>query len=197
MGDAFYDNPGSDTGFFPFAYSDEELLFGQGQNGAQQATSTEGAAVARKLLFAQVGHAHEHTSAASGNRDALPSVACEKDMPGMAEAVEIKTNGEAHAAGDGGKASTWRWWNPFAWFNWGIDWSEAVDEELAIVRQLNQTFGTRHTRLDQFTAEERARIEQALGQKFNWEAASAIRASELEPRGHQCAVPRSWWRLFA
>jgi len=31
VGDAFYDNPGSDTGFFPFVYSDEELLFGQGQ----------------------------------------------------------------------------------------------------------------------------------------------------------------------
>ncbi|ASV73585.1 hypothetical protein THTE_0983 [Thermogutta terrifontis] len=47
---------------------------------------------------------------------------------------------------------------------------------------MNQTFGTRHTRLDQFTAEERARIEQALGQKFNWEAASAIRASDQELR---------------
>ncbi|MBC7076875.1 MAG: hypothetical protein H5T92_00975, partial [Synergistales bacterium] len=33
VGDAFYDNPGSDTGFFPFAYSDEELLFGQVQSG--------------------------------------------------------------------------------------------------------------------------------------------------------------------
>ena len=43
----------------------------------------------------------------------------------------------------------------------------AVDPELAIVRQLNQTFGTAHTRLDQFTAKERAMIEQALGQKFN------------------------------
>jgi hypothetical protein len=32
---------------------------------------------------------------------------------------------------------------------------------------LNQTFGTAHTRLDQFTAKERAMIEQALGQKFN------------------------------
>lgn len=47
---------------------------------------------------------------------------------------------------------------------------------------MNQTFGTAHTRLDQFTAEERAMIEQALGQKFNWEAASAIRASEGELR---------------
>ncbi|ASV73590.1 Flagellar hook-length control protein FliK [Thermogutta terrifontis] len=33
VGDVFYDNPGSDTGFFPFAYSDEEILFGQGQSG--------------------------------------------------------------------------------------------------------------------------------------------------------------------
>jgi hypothetical protein len=74
----------------------------------------------------------------------------------------------------------WRWWNPFTWFSWGIDWSEAVDQELAIVRQLNLIFGTAHTRLDQFTAEERARIEQALGQKFNWEEASAIRVSERE-----------------
>ncbi|GIW97582.1 MAG: hypothetical protein KatS3mg111_0915 [Pirellulaceae bacterium] len=86
-------------------------------------------------------------------------------------------NGSDEAVGDG-STSTSRWWNPFTWFDWGIDWSEAVDEELAIVRQLNQTFGTTHTRLDKFTAEERARIEQALGQKFNWEAASAIRASE-------------------
>ena len=74
----------------------------------------------------------------------------------------------------------WCWWNPFTWFPWGIDWSQAVDQELAIVRQLNLIFGTAHTRLDQFTAEERARIEQALGQKFNWEEASAIRASERE-----------------
>lgn len=31
VGDAFYESPGSDTGFFLFAYSDEELLFGQAQ----------------------------------------------------------------------------------------------------------------------------------------------------------------------
>ncbi|MGQ9823341.1 MAG: hypothetical protein ACUVQK_15925 [Thermogutta sp.] len=46
--------------------------------------------------------------------------------------------------------------------------------------ELNRTFGTTHPRLDEFTVEERARIENTLGQKFNWEGASAIRATERE-----------------
>ena len=75
---------------------------------------------------------------------------------------------------------TWFKWNPFTWYNWGIDWSDAVDQELAVVQQLNATFGTKHTRLDAFTREERARIEKALRRKFDWEGSSAIRASEQE-----------------
>ena len=129
-------------------------------------------------LFVEANRGQEHPSVANELTDAPLVLADAKDKAGRAEAVEVKGNGEAHA-GDRGRPE-WRWWNPFTWFSWGIDWSEAVDQELALVRQLNQTFGTGHTRLDQFTAQERAKIEQALGQKFNWEAASAIRASERE-----------------
>ena len=72
------------------------------------------------------------------------------------------------------------WYNPFTWFP---NWDKAVDQELAIVKQLNKMFGTRHVRLDGFTPEERVRIETALGQKIDWEG-GAIRASQgaLETR---------------
>jgi len=76
------------------------------------------------------------------------------------------------------------WWNPFTWFDWGIDWSDAVDQEIEVVRQLNEAFGTSHTRLDAFSPEERARIEAALGNKIDWEG-GAIRAAEGELKTRQ------------
>ena len=72
-------------------------------------------------------------------------------------------------------------WNPFTWFRWGVDWGAAVDLEIEIVKQLNAIFGTHRTRLDAFTPEERARIEDALGQKIDWDG-GPIKASERELR---------------
>lgn len=182
VGDAFSDATGpSSDGMFPFAYSEEELLFGQAQGRiAQQAMRVETAAIAGQSVFAEARRRQEGPGGENGNGSPPFILTAAKDELPRAEAAEVTANGEASAAGGDGSASTWRWWNPFTWFSWGIDWSDAIDQELAVVRQLNQTFGTAHTRLDQFTAEERAMIERALGQKFNWEAASAIRASERD-----------------
>ena len=68
------------------------------------------------------------------------------------------------------------WYNPFTWFG---DWGDAVDQEHDVVRDLNRTFGTNHTRLDTFTPKERSRIETALGQKIKW-GGGAIKACEEE-----------------
>ncbi|GAB6166132.1 hypothetical protein JCM19992_21320 [Thermostilla marina] len=186
LGDAFSSGggtPGSGGGMFPFAYRDEELLLQQGEGGsvAQQASTGEARAGGHAWHLVDPGGRQEHPGTAKNNADTSFAVAAAKRAHGSGEAVEAQANGEPSANRDR-RLPEWRWWNPFTWFNWGVDWSEAVDQEIALVRQLNQTFGTMHTRLDQFTAEERAMIEQALGQKFNWEAASAIRASEGELR---------------
>ena len=64
------------------------------------------------------------------------------------------------------------WWNPWTWKNpytWFGDWGEPYNTELEIVQELNRLFGTKHTRLDAFTPEERARIEEFYGQKFKWD----------------------------
>lgn len=42
LGDAFSDYPGSDSGMFPFAYSDEELLLVQAQSGTQYTLALAG-----------------------------------------------------------------------------------------------------------------------------------------------------------
>ena len=40
VSDAFYDNPGSDTGLFPFAYSGEEVLLSLTESGASQSDAS-------------------------------------------------------------------------------------------------------------------------------------------------------------
>jgi RHS repeat-associated protein len=86
------------------------------------------------------------------------------------------------------------WWNPFTWFSWGPDWGEAVDEELAIVKQLNQLLGTHHSRLDQFTAAERAKAEEILGQTLNWPE-SAMTAAQQSLSNRQYYLDKSEFSL--
>jgi len=66
--------------------------------------------------------------------------------------------------------------NPFWWFS--TDWSGAVDHEIALLKQLNATFGTSHTSLHSFTPEERARIEAALGIEIDWDNGAIQAATE-------------------
>jgi RHS repeat-associated protein len=66
-------------------------------------------------------------------------------------------------------------WNPFTWW---VDWSEQIKQEEAYVEEFNRLLGTHHRNLASFTAAERARIEATLGEKFDWDAASAIAQSD-------------------
>ncbi|GAB6188008.1 hypothetical protein [Thermopirellula anaerolimosa] len=181
VGDAFYENPGSDGGFFLFAYSEDQLLFAgaAGDRTEEQGISVPaGVPGTERVSVLQQEHQYYFGTEGGSGKNGISAMAANETV-GRAQGGQVRVQGEA-AGGGAQRLPEWRWWNPFTWFGWGIDWSEAVDQEIELVRQLNQTFGTAHTRLDQFTAEERARIEQALGRKFNWEQASAIRASERE-----------------
>jgi hypothetical protein len=82
------------------------------------------------------------------------------------------------------------WWNPFTWFPC---WDEAFDLEIETVRELNETFGTNHNFLHQFTPEERATIEAALNTTIEWRGAfetskKCLKEREIVLKGSKICV---------
>jgi len=69
LGDAFSDYPGSDSGMFPFAFTDEELLLAYGQSGwaeAQVSSGRDGGGVLAALTKMGVSGAEAQTANSGG-----------------------------------------------------------------------------------------------------------------------------------